>query len=384
MTEAAAPGAPGRAQVKLEVEDGGGVLRFSGAVDRYHVGALLKRCTDAIGGYPEKSLDLDLDGVAHIDSLGIAMLHRLEEVCRHRGISTHRRNVPERVEGFLSYVEGRSTAHEEIGEAPPRPGPVAALGAWFLEALENAGDFVRFLGFFLVTSAGQLLRPRRMRWREAALQLDLIGASAAPLVVTLSLLLGTIMVFQAMGRIETLGAEIYVADMVVIAVTRELGPLLTAVVLAGRSGSAFAAEIGTMKLNEEIDALTVMDVNVMRYLVLPRVFAIVLAGPILVMLSDAFGIAGGLLSSRIVMGLPPESFLSEVQRTLGATDIYTGLIRGGAFALLIGLVGCFRGLRTRHGPRSIGVQTTSAVVTGVFVVIVADAFFSYVFQLYGW
>ena len=202
--------------------------------------------------------------------------------------------------------------------------------------------------------------------------------------MVLSILFGTIMVFQAMSRMGNFGADIFIADLVVISVTREMGPLVTAIILAGRSGSAFAAELGTMKLNKEIDALAVMDVDVTGYLVLPRVFAMFLAGPLLVMISDGFGLVGGLLTSMIAVGLPPESFLSESRTVLSAPDIFTGLIKGASFASLIGLVGCFRGLQTRLGPGSIGVQTTSAVVTSILLFVFADAFFSYIFQLYNW
>jgi phospholipid/cholesterol/gamma-HCH transport system permease protein len=187
-----------------------------------------------------------------------------------------------------------------------------------------------------------------------------------------------------MKTVSSFGSDIFIADMVVFAVTREMGPLLTAVILAGRTGAAFAAEIGTMKMNEEIDALMVHNFDITGYLVLPRVFALMVAGPLLTMLSNATGILGGLVTSKVTLGLPPTSFLHEAQKALSPGDIYTGLIKGAVFGTFVGLIGCFRGLQTGLGAGSVGIQTTSAVVTGIFMVIFLDTLFSYIFQVYGW
>jgi phospholipid/cholesterol/gamma-HCH transport system permease protein len=250
--------------------------------------------------------------------------------------------------------------------------------------LQDAKAFLRFLGDFLVAGPKQLIHPRRLHAGEMFYQMQLVGVGAVPLLVSLSLLLGALMVFQGMNSIRNFGAPVFIADMVVIAVTREMGPLLTAVILAGRSGAAFAAEIGTMKLNEEIDALTVHNFDITSYLVLPRVFALMLAGPMLTMLSNFTGILGGLVTSEVVLQLPAASFLREAQNVLTPSDIYTGLIKGAVFGAFIGLIGCFRGLRTGMGAGSVGIQTTSAVVTSIFVVIFLDTLFSYIFQMYGW
>jgi phospholipid/cholesterol/gamma-HCH transport system permease protein len=371
-------------EATLERTNAGGTLRLRGAIDHFHVGPLWQRCGEALGDLREASLVLDFQEVSRIDTLGIALIHRIERVCRERGVTAERRNVPDGVGRFLRYVEDRSSG--EKGKALPAEsaGPVSSLGVWALDGLEGLLGFIRFVGAFVVTSAAQFFNPQRTLYREVVHQLALVGVRAVPLLVVLSLLFGAIMVFQAMLRMGNFGADIFLADLVVISVTREMGPLVTAIILAGRSGSAFAAELGTMMLNKEVDALTVMDVDVMGYLVLPRVFAIFLAGPLLVMISDGFGLAGGLLTTTIAVGLPPESFLSEARTVLSAPDILTGIIKGASYASLIGLIGCFRGLRTRLGPGSIGVQTTSAVVSGILLVVFADAFFSYVFQLYNW
>jgi phospholipid/cholesterol/gamma-HCH transport system permease protein len=163
-----------------------------------------------------------------------------------------------------------------------------------------------------------------------------------------------------------------------------MAPLLTAVILAGRSGAAFAAEIGSMKLNQELDALEVMDFDISGFLVLPRVFALAAAGPLLTLLADAAGIIGGMVTSRVVLGLPVVSFIQEIQKALSPADLYTGIIKGLSFAALIGLTGCYCGLRTRMTAGSVGIQTTTAVVSGILLIILADGLYAGIFQMLGW
>jgi phospholipid/cholesterol/gamma-HCH transport system permease protein len=304
-------------------------------------------------------------------------------LCSSLGIELILRNLPDTVKPFLTYVKERSSG-QPARIVRPWLDPISRLGDWGLRQLQDAYAFVRFLGDFLMAGPIQLMHPSRLHVTELLYQTQLVGAGAVPLLVMLSLLLGALMVFQGMGSVRNFGQDIYIADLVVIAVTREMAPLLTAVVLAGRTGAAFAAEIGTMKLNEEIDALTVHNFDITRYLALPRIFAITLSGPLLTMISDAAGILGGLVTSEVVLHLPTASFLHEAQRILTPSDIYTGLIKGAVFGAFIGLIGCFRGLQTGLGAGSVGIQTTSAVVTSIFVVIFLDTLFSYIFQLYGW
>ena len=245
-------------------------------------------------------------------------------------------------------------------------------------------EFVEFLGRFIAGMSMRILQPHRLRFTEIFYQAQIVGSGAVPLLTALSLLLGALMVFQGMNTVRSFGSDIFIADLVVVSVTREMGPLLTAVVLSGRTGAAFAAELGAMKINQEIDALNVMDLDVTHFLVLPRILAMMVAAPLLTMISEAAGILGGLVTSYVAMGLPFDSFIREVHNTLGVSDIYTSLIKAVTFGAFIGLVGCFKGLRTQMGAISVGLQTTSAVVTCIFLVILFDTLFSYIFQLYGW
>jgi phospholipid/cholesterol/gamma-HCH transport system permease protein len=371
-------------ETKIETAARGeAVVHLRGRLDRVQAGAIWREVVGHLEASKPPRLILDLQGITGIDTAGVALLLYLENLCASQGIPLVLLNLPDAVAPFLRYMKEHSSGRQ-VQKLRPRGDPISRLGEWGSQHLHDTQAFVRFLGDFLVAGPRQLLNLRRLHVGEILNQVQLAGVGAVPLLVTLSLLLGALMVFQGMTTVRNFGSIIYIADMVVVAVTREMGPLLTAIILAGRSGAAFAAELGTMKLNEEIDALSALNFDIIRFLVLPRVFALMLAGPLLTMLSDASGIIGGLLTSRVVLDLPLISFLDEAQKVLRPSDIYTGLIKGWTFGGFVGLIGCFRGLTAEQGPGSVGIQTTSAVVTSIFVVVFLDTLFSYIFQMYGW
>ena len=373
-------------KLMLKISRSGGndtVVHLRGHLDQSRAGPLWRELTGVLKTGKPSRLILDFQEVTGMDTTGVAWLFSLERLCRQQRTALAQRNLPQAIAPFMEYMRQRSSGPPA---SPPiiRPDPISRFGASALEHLGDARAFVRFLGDSLTAGPRQFLNLRHWHWREILLQLQLAGVGAVPLLVILSLLLGALMVFQGMNTVRNFGSIIYIADMVVIAVTREMAPLLTAIVLAGRSGAAFAAETGTMKLNEEIEALTALNFDITGFLVLPRIIALMLAGPLLTMLSDAAGIVGGLIVSRVALGLPVVSFLNEAQKVLSPSDIYTGLIKGFVFGGFIGLIGCFRGLTAGEGPGSVGRQTTSAVVTSIFVVVFLDTLFSYIFQMYNW
>jgi phospholipid/cholesterol/gamma-HCH transport system permease protein len=368
----------------MQQAQGDAVVHLRGKLDRAQATSLWQELVEPLKQTKPPHLILDFQEVTGMDTAGAALLRNLKDLCGHQGTELTHRHLSEAVQQFLQYMEENASSQPPPEAQAARPDFISRFGNWGWEHLQDTRAFLRLLGDFLVSGPKQLLQPRRLHLGELFYQIQLVGVGAVPLLMTLSLLLGALMVFQGMKTVSNFGNPAYIADMVVIAVSREMGPLLTAVILAGRSGAAFAAEIGTMKLNEEVDALAVHNFDITGYLVLPRVFALMVAGPILTMISDATGILGGLVTSEVVMQLPAASFLHEAQAVFGPSDIYTGLIKGAVFGAFIGLIGCFRGLRTGLGAGSVGIQTTSAVVTGIFVVIFLDTMFSYIFQMYGW
>ncbi len=358
------------------------MIHIRGKVGRQEASALWEEAGTAIDSGRGK-LVLDFEEATSMDTSGVALVRALRERCEERGEELALRNVPEDINQFLEYTREHSSARKEP-EQPAPPGWVSGVGESFLGKIGALRHLVRFIGDLTLAGLRVARQPRKLRPGEILYHLQLVGAEAIPLVGALSALMGMIMVFQGTLSMEGLGAPIYIADMVGIAVTREMAPLLTAVLIAGRSGAAFAAEIGSMKLNQEIDALEVMGFDIASFIVLPRVIAITLAGPLLTLFADGAGILGGMITSHAILNLSAESFFNEVHNILSPADIYTGIVKGFSFAFLIGITGCFCGLRTRMAASSVGVQTTTAVVVSILLIVLADGFLAGAFQSYGW
>jgi phospholipid/cholesterol/gamma-HCH transport system permease protein len=219
--------------------------------------------------------------------------------------------------------------------------------------------------------AGMIMHPRRFRFGDAARAFERACCDGLPITTLIGFLLGLILAFESAASLQRFGAEVYVADMIAIGLFRELGPLITAVVLAGRTGSAFAAEIGTMKVDEELDALTTMGLPPVRFLVLPRMVAATLVMPVLTVFAELAGLLGGCLVLQI-MGIPGSVFWKHVIASSSAFMIGLGLAKGALFGLLVGFIGCVAGMRTRNTADGVGVAATNAVVGGIVAIAVAD------------
>jgi phospholipid/cholesterol/gamma-HCH transport system permease protein len=249
---------------------------------------------------------------------------------------------------------------------------LARSGGPALDALGFVGSLA-LLGWASLRSLGRsLVRAQPLRAGEIVQQMREAGNRSLPLVALISALIGMILALQSAYQLQQFGATSLVADLVAISVTRELAPLLAAIVVAGRVGSAIAAELGTMRVSEEIDALTVIGIDPVAFLVVPRVLGLLVTLPCLTTFSDALGILGGFVVATLGLGLAPLPYLRASLDALVLEDIFGGLLKAACFALLIGLVGCQRGLSVRGGPEQVGRATTSAVVTSILLVIVAD------------
>jgi phospholipid/cholesterol/gamma-HCH transport system permease protein len=367
---------------EIRKEDGNILVAVHGRLDLKTSGRLWCELKGAITMNRPKRVCFDLQAATGIDTSGVSLMRLLENLCSERDIVFSCWNLPPSVDQFIGYTKELSPGHRAPG-APSAPGVISQLGGWFQELLHVTYLFIRFVGDCMAGVGWYVRNPHRFPARQVLRQVQQVGADAMPLVIFMSALMGMIMVFQGISSMGPTAPPIYLADMVAIAVTREMAPLLTAVIISGRSGAAFAAAIGTMKINEEIDALSVMDFDITRYLVLPRVIALTIAGPLLIMLADATGIIGGLITCVKVTGLSAVAFMDETRKTLGPNDIYSGFIKGTAFSAIIGSIGCFCGLRTGITPDSVGVETTTAVVSSFFLIIVADGFFAALFHVYG-
>lgn len=257
---------------------------------------------------------------------------------------------------------------------------LAQIGRGTFDALVEVQLVLGFLGDMVLSIGGVLRRPRTGNWHDVAPLMNRTGADAVPIVVLINFLLGFVMAFQSAVQLKQFGANIYVADLVGLSITRELGPLMTAIIVCGRSGAAFAAELGTMKVSEEVDALRTMGMGTLRFLVLPRMVALFLVMPILTMLGDLVGMSGGLLVGITSLDLTVTGYMTETVKALHVWDVMQGIIKCGVFGVAIGLIACQQGLATTGGAEGVGRRTTSSVVVALFTLILVDAGFTMLFH----
>lgn len=365
------------AALALERHEQGWRLRLKGD---WSLGAL-----DAIQADLE-ALTMPFDGPVTCDwscaeapGIGPAwsLLHRLAELNPEHHPVTHTA-APQSLE-FLEKLHAERHPWDVAPASPPRAGPLGALGRWTLEQVIEARDAVGFFGRIVAVVGGVLRRPAALRAPSVVRHVYETGITAIPIVALIAFLISVIVAYLGAQQLSRFGADIFVVDLVTIAVLREMGVLLTAIIVAGRSGSAFAAEIGVMQLNEETDALRAMGMSPMEVLVVPRVLALIIALPLLTIIADAMGLAGGGLLSLVNLHIPLPQFTSRLHEALAPTTFWAGLVKAPVFALLIGLVGTYRGMQVRESARELGRLTTVAVVQSIFMVILADAVFAVLF-----
>ncbi len=331
------------------------------------------------------SARLDLTSLKALDTVGAWLLHRLirrlenqgatvaiaEAAPEHRVLLQRMMLPPERQALSRPSVPAFRALAERIGRAT-------------IEFAQEGRDLISFLGVTTIALLRVLVRPRRLRFVALASHVERVGLNALPIVGLLSFLIGVVLSYQGADQLRAFGAEIYSVNLLGVSVLREIGVLLTAILVAGRSGSAFTAEIGTMKVNEEIDAMKTLGLDIMDVLVLPRLLAVVIALPLLTFFADLSALVGGAIMSLVVLGISLSQFLEQLQSFVNQSTFWVGFIKAPFFAGLIGLVGCYEGLKVEGGAESVGRMTTKAVVESIFLVIVADAAFSIMFSWLGY
>ncbi|MFA7279333.1 MAG: ABC transporter permease [Sterolibacterium sp.] len=255
-----------------------------------------------------------------------------------------------------------------------------SVGRAAADLLEQALALLGFIGETALALAGCIAHPRRIRWRPILYNIRSAGFDALPIVGLLSFLLGVVVAYQGADQLRQYGANIFVVDLVGLSMLREFAPLITAIIVAGRSGSAYAAQIGTMSVTEEIDALRTLGIAPLELLVLPKIFALLVALPLLTVFADALGVLGGMLMASAQLGVGTTEFVDRFGKAVSVTAYLIGICKAPVFAVIIAVVGCFQGFRTHGGADSVGRQTTRSVVQAIFLVIVADALFSVAFS----
>jgi phospholipid/cholesterol/gamma-HCH transport system permease protein len=367
---------------RVQIEPALAELRFRGRLLLAVAGPLWSEIDQyALSAAKGETLNFDMSGVEHIDGSAMAMLAHLRARLQQRGVHAEFVGASPLVQGIISLYRG----DVRVGRKKRRRarGALDQIGHATLRILVEFQLVLAFLGYLVVEWVAVLRSPKTANWRDLPSKLERTGADAVPIVTLINFLVGMVMAFQSSPQLKQYGANIFLADLIGISMTRELGPLLTAIVVCGRSGAAFAAELGSMKVNEEIDALRTMGFGPMRYLVLPRVLALMLAMPLLTLLANVVGILGGLVVGMVALDLTPVSFFTELQKSVSLSDVFSGLTKSTFFGLSIALISCQQGLATTGGAEGVGRRTTSAVVTTLFVLVVLDAIFTVFFQAAG-
>lgn len=330
--------------------------------------------------YGEPVQFIDLSGAGDIDTVGAWVVSRFAEEHNAEVIG-----ASDDAEKLIATVrENASTAPIEPERLPGLEGVAFAMGEKVINAGQGVVRFISFLGETLIAIGKVMLRPRRFPYRALVRQFELVGVSALPIVAVMSFLIGIVIAQQGAAQLRQFGAEIYTINLTGRLALRELGVLMTAIMVAGRSGSAFAAQIGTMKLTEEVDAMRTIGVSPMDALILPRIFAAVLMMPLLGFFSAVMAVIGGAFIADLTLGIPFLTFLSRIQEVVPIYDLWVGMIKAPVFGLIVALAGCYQGMQVKGNSEQVGLRTTMAVVQAIFMVIVLDAFFAVFFSEVGW
>jgi phospholipid/cholesterol/gamma-HCH transport system permease protein len=347
-----------------------------------HADALEKQVMQATPAQPGavKSLRIDMRGVAKLDTYGAWLLERLLRGSREQGVLTDVVGLPDQ---FRVIVD---TVHQTAELPDPERLRKQTVADWLESVGENVAEvgksaalFAQMLGAVTFAGLRVLWRPRTFRFTSMVNQVDLVGWRAVPIIMLITFLIGAILAQQGIFHFRRFGADIFVVDMVGILTLREVGVLIVCVMVAGRSGSAYTAELGSMKMREEIDALQTMGFDPISVLVLPRILALIIAVPMLTFLGEMSALYGAGLVASLYGNIPPEVFLNRLREVISTDHFMVGMIKAPFMALVIGIVACVRGLDTKGSAESLGMQTTNAVVQSIFLVIVLDGVFAVFF-----
>ena len=367
------------AEYSIEGDGGDAILQLRGRYTLARIGDIhddLRAAVDSHGALAR----IDLSGVERIDTVGAWVVERLVKSTGATVVGAS----PEAV----TLIEAVSNADQPVQMRPDMSSP-------FLRFIEQVGtavgtifrEFTQLIAFFgeaLIASVRLLAHPRRIRWPAVVRGFETVGLNALVIVGLMLFLVGIVIAQQGAVQLEQFGLEVFTINLVGRSSVRELGLLMTAIMVAGRSGSAFAAQIGTMKLTEEVDAMRTIGVSPMEALVLPRVFATLLLMPLLGFYAAIWAIIGGGIYCWVGLGIPPLTYVQLLQDIIPMTDLYAMLIKAPVFGILIALTGCYHGMQVKANAEEVGLRTTAAVVQGIFLVIVLDAFFAVFFSSIGW
>ena len=364
------------AEFTVEELPSGQILRLSGTFAIASIGDVDRALRDINGPICE----IDISGVTHMDTVGAWLVHRTAK--EHDAQITGGAHDAGRL---IDAVRGVDQA--EVVAKPPISSLyrfLAEVGGGVVVGITTLLQFLGFVGQVVKAFFALLISPRRFRWHAVVQHFDMVGVRALGIVGLMSFLIGIVIAQQGAVQLRQFGAEVFTINLIGRLTLRELGILMTAIMVAGRSGSAFAAQIGTMKITEEIDAMRTIGVVPAEALVVPRVIAAVIMMPLLGIFASLMSIIGGGLLCWIVLDIPPATFVQRLREVTPMTDFWIGMIKAPVFGAIIAMAGCFQGMQVQGNAEQVGLRTTAAVVQAIFLVIVLDAFFAVFFSEIGW
>jgi phospholipid/cholesterol/gamma-HCH transport system permease protein len=351
---------------------------LSGRISIDSIGKILSKITPFFNEKLPSRLVIDLTHVDYLDSSGALMLIEIEEKAKANSIPFEFINISEKTKEMVALINRDALRATPLIAEKRTTDIIERIGEESIVFYSDIIQVIAFGGELVLEILYSILHPHSVRWGDVILYMKKVGVDGLPIVGLISFLLGLILAFMSSLQLKQFGANIYVPSLLSIAMVRELGPIMTAILVAGRSGSAFAAEIGTMKVNEEVDALITMGFNPTRFLAIPKVFAAVVVVPFLTLFADVFAVAGGLLIGIMVLDLTVYTYIQQTIKAVDMFNIFMSIIKSMVLATLIAGIGCQRGFTVKGGAQDVGNATTSAVVASLFLIIVVDSIFAIV------
>ena len=360
--------------------DGSIVVFLIGILNSDTITYFYKELTNLLKKETPRKLTFNCKDITYCDTIGVSLFIKAAELARQNNYGYEITNLNKKYTQLLNLFH--PDTQEAVGEVTIKETFIERLGEDSLKLLADIKESITFTGQATIALLLSLLNPRKVRWKDVLITSEKVGVNAFGIIALVNFLVGLVISFQSAIPLEKYGGTIFVADLLVLSTFRELGPLMTAIVVNGRSSSAFAAEIGTMKINEEVDALTTMGLDPTRFLVVPKIIASLIMIPILTVFGNLFALIGGLVV-MITLGFPPVAYLNEIVSAASYVDFLGGLFKSVFFAVIIAGVGCLEGLKTQKGPAAVGDSTTSAVVRGIILIILLDGIFGVLFYYVG-
>jgi phospholipid/cholesterol/gamma-HCH transport system permease protein len=358
----------------------GDTIRLAGDLRMHDAAAIWKDLRKETKEVSSGTVQFDLRSVQAADGGVMALLVELRTELATRGVKAELVGANPRVETIVNLYSGHDGVAKKKKRKPE--GTVAQVGRGVVGVVQEAKGILDFFGSMVLAGFLLIRHPRAGHWKEVAPLMEKTGADAVPIVILINFLVGFVMAFQSAKQLKMFGANIYVADLVGISLTRELAPLMTAIIVCGRSGAAFAAEIGSMKVNEEVDAIRTLGLTPFGWLVVPRIVALVLVMPFLTLLADFIGITGGLMVGITDLDLTTQGYLIETLKAVHVMDVLSGLVKSVVFSVAIALIACQQGFAASGGAEGVGKRTTSTVVTSLFALVMIDALFTVIFRVF--